>query len=197
MKNNTKRILTMSLFALITMFSVGNTFAAVNAYIKFTDSKGNVTKVDIGQDGSFTTGPMKEGRVKVQFFWDRDGSSKGAKSASLDVSATPGGATRRGISSPTGAGADREASIPSVSEIVVSYEVKSPRDVATGQSSGKRMHKPFIITKELDKSTPLLRTAVSVGTFDVDEDCDDITGAISFKDASGAKVTYDLAVGKK
>ncbi|MEP6584079.1 MAG: hypothetical protein ABJA90_07420, partial [Ginsengibacter sp.] len=30
------------------------------------------------------------------------------------------------------------------------YEINSPRDIATGQASGKRMHKPFIITKELD-----------------------------------------------
>lgn len=36
------------------------------------------------------------------------------------------------------------------------FDVKAPRDVATGQSSGKRMHKPFTITKELDKSTPML-----------------------------------------
>ena len=40
----------------------------------------------------------------------------------------------------------------------VYYTVKSPRDVATGQSSGKRMHKPFIITKQLDKSTPMFKT---------------------------------------
>ena len=28
------------------------------------------------------------------------------------------------------------------------YAVKAPRDVATGQSSGKRMHRPFVIIKE-------------------------------------------------
>ena len=33
------------------------------------------------------------------------------------------------------------------------YDVQSPRDLATGQASGKRMHKPITITKELDKST--------------------------------------------
>ena len=40
--------------------------------------------------------------------------------------------------------------------IAFEYDVKSPRDVASGQSSGKRQHKPFVITKELDKSSPLL-----------------------------------------
>ena len=32
----------------------------------------------------------------------------------------------------------------------------SPRDPASGLPTGKRMHKPFVITKELDKATPLL-----------------------------------------
>src|SRR5262249_35265482 len=40
--------------------------------------------------------------------------------------------------------------------IAVSHEIVSPRDPASGLPTGKRMHKPFIITKELDKSTPLL-----------------------------------------
>lgn len=40
------------------------------------------------------------------------------------------------------------------------HEIVSPRDPASGQSTGKRMHKPFVITKELDKSTPLLYTAL-------------------------------------
>ena len=33
------------------------------------------------------------------------------------------------------------------------YSVRSPRDSATGQASGKRMHKPFTITKELGASS--------------------------------------------
>jgi type VI secretion system secreted protein Hcp len=40
--------------------------------------------------------------------------------------------------------------------IAVSHEVVSPRDPASGLPTGKRMHKPFVITKELDKSSPLL-----------------------------------------
>jgi type VI secretion system secreted protein Hcp len=40
--------------------------------------------------------------------------------------------------------------------IAVSHEIVSPRDHASGLPTGKRMHKPFVITKELDKSTPLL-----------------------------------------
>src|SRR5262249_43308469 len=40
--------------------------------------------------------------------------------------------------------------------IAVSHSVISPRDPASGLPTGKRMHKPFVVTKELDKSSPLL-----------------------------------------
>jgi type VI secretion system secreted protein Hcp len=44
--------------------------------------------------------------------------------------------------------------------IAVSHEIVSPRDPASGLPTGKRMHKPYVITKELDKSTPLLYNAL-------------------------------------
>ena len=44
--------------------------------------------------------------------------------------------------------------------IAVSHEIISPRDAASGLPTGKRMHKPFVITKELDKSSPLLYNAL-------------------------------------
>ncbi|MGH2720602.1 MAG: Hcp family type VI secretion system effector [Actinomycetota bacterium] len=44
----------------------------------------------------------------------------------------------------------------SIMVIAVSHEIISPRDPASGLPTGKRMHKPLVITKELDKSTPLL-----------------------------------------
>ncbi len=37
--------------------------------------------------------------------------------------------------------------------IVVGNEIVSPRDPASGLPTGKRMHKPFIITKEMDVSS--------------------------------------------
>ena len=46
-----------------------------------------------------------------------------------------------------------------------SYQIVSPRDVATGQSSGKRMHKPFVITKEWGAASPTL--AAMKPTYDV------------------------------
>jgi type VI secretion system secreted protein Hcp len=48
----------------------------------------------------------------------------------------------------------------SIMVIAVSHEIVSPRDPASGLPTGKRMHKPFIVTKELDKSSPLLYNAL-------------------------------------
>jgi type VI secretion system secreted protein Hcp len=44
--------------------------------------------------------------------------------------------------------------------LAIGHEIVSPRDAASGLPTGKRQHKPFVITKELDKSTPLLLTAL-------------------------------------
>lgn len=44
--------------------------------------------------------------------------------------------------------------------IAVTHEIISPRDSASGLPTGKRQHRPFVITKELDKSTPLLFSAL-------------------------------------
>lgn len=49
----------------------------------------------------------------------------------------------------------------SIMVIAVSHEIISPRDAASGLPSGKRMHKPFVITKELDKASPLLYAALT------------------------------------
>jgi type VI secretion system secreted protein Hcp len=44
--------------------------------------------------------------------------------------------------------------------LALSHEIDSPRDAATGQATGKRQHKPLVITMVLDKSTPLLLNAM-------------------------------------
>ncbi|OIP34748.1 MAG: hypothetical protein AUK27_06700 [Deltaproteobacteria bacterium CG2_30_66_27] len=36
------------------------------------------------------------------------------------------------------------------------HDILSPRDIATGLPTGKRQHKPVKITKEIDKSSPIL-----------------------------------------
>lgn len=42
----------------------------------------------------------------------------------------------------------------------VEHGVGSPRDPVSGQVIGKRLHKPFVITKELDISSPALYAAL-------------------------------------
>ena len=40
--------------------------------------------------------------------------------------------------------------------IAVQHEIVCPRDPQSGIPTGKRMHKPLLVTKELDKATPAL-----------------------------------------
>lgn len=40
-------------------------------------------------------------------------------------------------------------------------EVTSPRDAASGMATGKRMHQPISVTKDVDKSTPVIYEEVS------------------------------------
>jgi hypothetical protein len=179
------RTITMSLFALVAFTFASKTFAAVNAYIIFTDADGKSSKVTVSDDGTFKTSAMKAGRIKVQFFWDCSSS----KSASLTVTGTPGG-NARGISSPTGASADRESSAPSVSEITMTYEILSPRDAQSGMATGRRMHKPFIVT--VSSSERLLPTVnKKLGSIDLDTDTDGITGKITLKDQNGKPMAMD------
>jgi type VI secretion system secreted protein Hcp len=44
--------------------------------------------------------------------------------------------------------------------IAMSHEVVSPRDPASGLPTGKRQHKALVITKELDRSSPILHQAL-------------------------------------
>lgn len=43
--------------------------------------------------------------------------------------------------------------------IAVSHTVVSPRDAASGQATGRNQHSPLVITKELDRASPLLHQA--------------------------------------
>jgi len=44
----------------------------------------------------------------------------------------------------------------SIGIIAVSHTIQTPRDPQSGLPTGQRMHKPFVLTKELDKATPIL-----------------------------------------
>jgi len=176
--------ITMSLVALVVFGFASTTIAKSFPFqkIEWKNSDGTVTSASVDENGHFKTPALKAG--SYTYSWSLISRPMGSNAAVFGVG--------RGISSPTGGSADRESSAPSVSEVVVSYEIQAPRDVATGLPTGKRMHKPFVITKELDRSTPLLSTALGVA--DVDVDCDGITGTVSFKSSSGQsmKVGWDI-----
>lgn len=44
----------------------------------------------------------------------------------------------------------------SIMVIAVSHTIVSPRDPASGLPTSKRQHKPLVVTKELDRSSPIL-----------------------------------------
>lgn len=44
----------------------------------------------------------------------------------------------------------------SIEVIAFFHEIKAPRDPTSGRPTGKRMHKPFSMTKQIDRSSPFL-----------------------------------------
>lgn len=40
------------------------------------------------------------------------------------------------------------------------HTIEQPRDKHTGRATGKRVHNPFVVIKEIDKATPLLMQAL-------------------------------------
>jgi type VI secretion system secreted protein Hcp len=49
---------------------------------------------------------------------------------------------------------------PTIPINAIGHEIVSPRDAASGLPTGKRQHRPFTITKTIDKSTPLFMNAL-------------------------------------
>ena len=54
----------------------------------------------------------------------------------------------------------RQGILPAVQVSGYSHEIVSPRDIATGQATGKRQHKPLTIVKQWSGTTPLLLNAL-------------------------------------
>ncbi|WP_437669446.1 type VI secretion system tube protein TssD [Sorangium sp. So ce131] len=74
--------------------------------------------------------------------------------------------------------------------VAVNHTIVSPRDPATGMPSGKRQHKPLTITKELDKSTPLLLQALVTNETISEWELQFITTAISAQTGVGAEKNH-------
>jgi type VI secretion system secreted protein Hcp len=55
------------------------------------------------------------------------------------------------------------ATVQTKDGVIGPFRVISARDSASGLPTGKRMHKPMVITKEIDSSSPMLAAAVARG----------------------------------
>jgi len=167
---NTRFIL--AAIAIVTLISA-KTFAAVDAFIWFEDAKGSITKVAVNtKDGSFKSPVLVQGAYTLSFHISRQQIARSA---------------------------DRTSSAPSVSEVVVTYQIQSPRDAQSGAVTGKRMHKPITITKEVDKSTPLVMSGenptesltLNFGKITIDSPNDGISGKIVMQTKDGNKTSMD------
>jgi type VI secretion system secreted protein Hcp len=66
----------------------------------------------------------------------------------------------RGVEGPARGKATKNGKHDKIPGIRFFFETSSPRDLATGQASGKRQHKPILITKEWDAASPQLFSAL-------------------------------------
>lgn len=85
------------------------------------------------------------------------------------------------------------------SSSALSHSVKSPRDAASGLATGKRMHKPMTITKQLDKSSPKLFTLVipesgSSVTIEPQAVATDVAAPVSSGAGSGKVSLQDISM---
>ncbi|HEX8879793.1 MAG TPA: type VI secretion system tube protein Hcp, partial [Candidatus Acidoferrum sp.] len=85
------------------------------------------------------------------------------KAGGTDQAATIGSATSGAGAGKTTAGSASEEKAATNKLMTNSAMIQSPREVATGQASGKRMHKPLVIVKEVDKASPKLYQACASG----------------------------------
>jgi hypothetical protein len=166
-------ILKSAVCALAICAFTSTSFAAVDMFLEIKDIKGKiVSRCEVSKDGSFSCPALPAGEYTAMLSWSWGVSNQGSSS-------TPS-SERRGIVSYT------EPRMYCPSKVSFEYNVKSPRDVATGQSSGKRTHKPIRIVKEWDAASPQLAKQLEKSspkmdlcTFSVDQDCDGITGTFA------------------
>ena len=127
------------------VFMTSSAWAAVDAYLRIPGLDG--ASKDPAHMNWITVSSVVAADLNGDAQADREASAPSV--SELTAKPTPAGAQKANIgSSSSGAGAGK---------------VSAPRDIATGQASGKRMHKPFTITKEIDKASPLLAQACASG----------------------------------
>lgn len=127
-----------------------------NEKAKVSQPDGNVTPIDDWhqQNAKAAQGQhIKEAKLVCRVVPTETG-------CTIEVAGITGGAVagKNGKSSPK---LSYSCSISAADNSVT--EVKSPRDASSGLATGKRMHKPTVIAKELDKSSPTLAESTAKG----------------------------------
>ncbi|AKT38892.1 type VI secretion system tube protein TssD [Chondromyces crocatus] len=89
-----------------------------------------------------------------------------------------------------------------IAVIAAHHMVVGPRDPASGRPMGKRMHMPFVITKEVDRSSPLLYSVLcnneNLSSVDLQFYTPDRTGverphfAVSLTNANISSIDYRM-----
>ena len=135
--------------------------AGLGTYAWAASSEGQTINACAGPDGKLrlvaVAGSCKAGEDAVS--WNTTGPQGPAGRDGRD--ATGGGTSDpNAVDGTASITAQKQGDLGTINVIGVSHEIISPRDAASGLPTGKRQHKPFVITKELDKSTPLLLNAL-------------------------------------
>jgi hypothetical protein len=164
------RIGMMGIVALIALSFASRAVAAVDAFLWFTDSKGQITKVKIHPDGSFTSPVLVAGTYRWSFGVTHSGTAGSKISGS-------------------GEELPKESITLNFTKITISYDIVSPKDPDTGLPTGKRMHKPITITKEIDKASPKMMT--NLGTLVIDGNGETVSGTIAGITKDGNKTSMD------
>ena len=147
------------------LFCISNSFAAVDMYLKIIDASGKSQIVKVKcPDGSCATTitGIAPGKCTI-LLCDQQGRLMKAKEKANRCKCTCSISYQSDVKSPrdlaTGQASGKIAS-STTSEV---SSVSSPRDIATGQASGKRQYQPVIIRKVVDDTE---RTFVATGDVD-------------------------------
>ncbi len=187
----------IALLALVALLFSTKTFAHnyFDCFLELTNEKGQVTKFKVAEGGSFEAS-VPAGTYACSVSFKENPANTGGRGHVV-------GEGGNGIATNSGGSSDSalheiHQSIPPKS-VVLTYEVKSPRDVATGQASGKRQHSQVTITKEWGAASPQLSTGRNLTfTFhpiEIDNG-DKIIGNIKLLLANGKTAGADSWTGK-
>ena len=76
------------------------------------------------------------------------------------------------------------------------YQASSTREAGSGMATGRRQHKPLVITKEIDKSTPLLAKSAGGTESNSDGEDEDCDGLVEITPMKGGQIKVKVTCNK-